>query len=137
MKKILIIIIANIYLILGSFIFIVNNTTTNAYDIKEAIDRIWEFHPGEWVINLNNFYLKDGVKARTIQIMNNLIILWSLISIWWLIFAALRYVSSEWSEDKIKSAKNTAIWSVVWFIAMLLAFPITNAVVNLIYEIAW
>ena len=134
MKKV-IIIIANIYLALGSFMFI--NSNTHAYNIQEAIGRIWEFYPGEWVMDLKDFYIKKWVKARTIQIMNNLIILWSLIAIWWLVFAALRYVSSEWSEDKIKSAKNTAIWSVVWFIAMLLAFPITNAIVNLIYKVTW
>jgi hypothetical protein len=74
-------------------------------------------------------WVKDLVKT----IAERVIVFGALFAIGVIVFAGIRYTTSAWDDEKIKSAKNTLIYAVVWFTLLLVAFPLVDIIIGFIY----
>ncbi len=50
-----------------------------------------------------------------------------------IVFAGIRYTTSAGDDEKIKSAKSTLTYAVVWFTLLLVAFPLVDIIIGFIY----
>jgi hypothetical protein len=51
------------------------------------------------------------------------------------VFSGIRYTISAGDDEKLKSAKNTAIYAIIGLILLLTAFPLVDILVNFIYNL--
>ena len=59
----------------------------------------------------------------------------ALFAIGAIVFSGIRYTTSAGDDEKLKSAKNTAIYAIIGLILLLTAFPLVDILVNFIYNL--
>ncbi len=80
---------------------------------------------------------RDWVKDLVKTVAERVIGFGVLFAIGAIVFAGIRYTTSAWDDEKIKSAKNTLIYAVVWFTLLLVAFPLVDVIIGFIYGFWW
>ena len=50
-------------------------------------------------------------------------------------FSGIRYTTSAGDDEKVKSAKNTAVYAIIGLILLLTAFPLVDIIVNFLYDL--
>lgn len=76
-----------------------------------------------------------SVKDRIIQVADNLIILGSLVAIGGIIYSSFLFIFSGGDDGQATNARMGIIYSLAGFAAMLLAFPLVNAVINFVFDL--
>ena len=59
----------------------------------------------------------------------------ALFAIGAIVFAGIRYTTSLGEDEKLKNAKDTAIYALIGLVLVLLAFPLVEVIVNFIYDL--
>lgn len=77
------------------------------------------------------------LKEQIIKWNNTLAGFFGLIAVGALIYGAFQLVFSTGEDEKVNSAKKTIKWSLLGFLAILLASGLVRIVVALIYNYAW
>jgi Type IV secretion system pilin len=92
----------------------------------------------KWQISTESeeYTFSGGAKERVIQLINNIITVGSLLAVGAIVYAAILYTIAAGDDERIKSAKNALKFWIIGFVAMLLSFPMVNALVNLFYSTA-
>ena len=81
-----------------------------------------------------DYTFEGGAKELVIQLINNIISVGALLAVGAIVYAAILYTIAAGDDERIKSAKNALKFAIIGFVAMLLSFPIVNAIVNLFYS---
>ncbi len=84
----------------------------------------------------NQWYSIDSTKNKLLNITQKIVITWSLLAIWWIVFAWILFVIWLWNSDKTKKAKDALKWSLIWFVATLGSQQLINAIINFIYGLS-
>lgn len=58
----------------------------------------------------------------------------ALFAIGVIVYSGIRYTTSVWDDEKIKNAKGTLIYAVIWLILLLIAFPLVDIIIGFIYS---
>ena len=95
----------------------------------------WCSEASTWLAVLNENSGREWVKDLAINIWKKVIQFGALFAIWAIVFSGIRYTTSAWDDEKIKSAKNTAIYGIVWLLLLLMAFPLVDIIIGFIYSI--
>lgn len=77
--------------------------------------------------------MKDGVGDPNSLVKNIVnVVLWvvGILSVIMLIWGGIRYITSAGDSNKVTSAKNTIMYAVIGLVISILAFAITNFVIN-------
>lgn len=72
----------------------------------------------------------DGDDGFVTQAINIMLFIIGIISVVMIIFAGIKYATSAGAPDKVKSAKDTMLYSVVGLLIALLAYAIVNFVLK-------
>ena len=88
--------------------------------VKEAIDQVKPADPA------------GGKEVGTIvtDVINIMLYVVGILSVIMIIFAGIRYATSAGAPDKVKSAKDTMLYSVVGLVIAIFAFAIVNFVLK-------
>lgn len=94
-----------------------------------------------WLISVsvssNEWYDLDSAKGKILYITQKLVLLASILAIWWLVFAWIEFTTAYWKDEKHKKWKDIIKWSIIWFVVALISQQLINAVINLIYWVSW
>ena len=74
------------------------------------------------------------VKELVIKMASRLIQFGALFAIGVIVYSGIRYTTSVWDDEKIKNAKGTLIYAVIWLILLLIAFPLVDIIIGFIYS---
>lgn len=77
----------------------------------------------------------DGMKARIVNIAKKTIQFGALLAVGALVFAGIQYTTSYGDDEKLKHAKTTGIFAVVWLLLLMASFGLVDIIVRFIYEI--
>lgn len=77
----------------------------------------------------------DWVRELIISIAQKVIQFGALFAIGAIVFSGIRYTTSAGDDEKIKSAKNTAVFAIVGLVLLLIAFPLVDIVVWFFYSL--
>lgn len=77
----------------------------------------------------------EDVRDRVIQVADNLIILGSLAAIGGIVYSSFLFIFSGGDDGQATNARMGIIYSLAGFAAMLLAFPLVNAVINFVFDL--
>lgn len=69
------------------------------------------------------------------KITNSVSLFLSILSVFGIVYGSAMLVFSAWEDEKINKAKTTVKWSIIWFLAIILASTIINILVKVIYSI--
>ena len=69
------------------------------------------------------------MRELIISIAQKVIQFGALFAIGAIVFSGIRYTTSAGDDEKIKSAKNTAVFAIVGLVLLLIAFPLVDIVV--------
>lgn len=150
MKKLLIsIIIFYIAFINFSFVFAWNCWESADWSITDMLNdckpdnvldeasKVWETSVAWWAITITQstwaWYKVEDVKKKILVITTNLLLLAWALAIWWIVYAWILFTTAYWDDGKIKKAKDSIKWSLIWFFAALASQQLVNAIINLIY----
>jgi hypothetical protein len=78
---------------------------------------------------------KEGVKKLIANIAEKVIQFGALFAIGAIVFSGIRYTLSTGDDEKIKSAKNTAIYAIIGLVLLLTAYPLVDIVIYFIYSL--
>jgi hypothetical protein len=70
-----------------------------------------------------------------INIAKQVIAFGALFAIGALVFTGIQYTISYGDDEKVKKAKTTGIYALIWLLLLLVAFPMVDTVVNFVYAI--
>lgn len=75
----------------------------------------------------------DASKDRLIEIINQLIAVGSVISMGGISYAAMMFATAGGDDGKVSKAKEAAKYGTGGFVVMMMASPLVNALVNLLF----
>ena len=75
------------------------------------------------------------MKNKIIRITGNIVILGSLLAIGSIVYSSIHFLTAHGDEGKLKQAKHGIIMALVGFLVMLVASPIVNAMIQLIFQV--
>lgn len=78
---------------------------------------------------------KTEIKELIRVISERIIQFGALFAIGVIVFSGIRYTTSAWDDEKIKSAKNTMLYSIIGLIILLVAFPMVDVILNFVYSL--
>lgn len=81
----------------------------------------------------SGWYWKESVRDLVIIIAERIIQFGALFAIGAIVFAGMRYTTSSWDDERIKWAKNTLIYAVIWLFLLLVAFPFVDVIIWFVY----
>lgn len=81
----------------------------------------------------DDYTFDGGARERVIQLANQLILVGSLLAVAAIVYGAVMYTISGGDDDRVKTAKGSLKFGVIGFVAMLLSFPLVNAIVRLFF----
>jgi len=84
----------------------------------------------------NEWYDIDNAKGKILAITKKLVLLASILAIGWIVYAWIEFTTAYWKDEKHKKWKDIIKWSILWFVATLVAQQLINAVINLIYWVS-
>ena len=79
----------------------------------------WDNNPGV----SNDWTGTDGIKELVKNVAGRAIQFAALFAIWAIVWSGIRYTTSYGDDEKVKKAKSTAIYALIWLILALL--PLT------------
>jgi TRAP-type C4-dicarboxylate transport system permease small subunit len=79
--------------------------------------------------NVKDDAMADGLVPTVKNIINTVLMVVGIIAVAFLIYGGVQYITSAGQAEKIKTAKNTILYSVIGLIVCILAFAIVNFVV--------
>lgn len=101
---------------------------------KKELFNLW------WLISVsvssNEWYEIENAQWKILSIQEKLVLLASILAIWWLVYAWIMFVTSYWDDAKHKKWKDAIKWSIIGFIVAIIAMQLINAVINLLYWIS-
>lgn len=77
-----------------------------------------------------------AVKQLVTNISKRVIELGALFAIGAIVFSGIQYTTSYGDDEKIKKAKTTGIYAVIWILLLLVAFPLVDIVINFVYSLS-
>lgn len=93
-----------------------------------------------WIFSIsttsNNWYEITDVTGKILSIIKKLLILASILAIWWIVYAGIMFTTAYWSDEKHKKWKDVIKWSIIWFVVALISQQLINAIINLIYWVS-
>ncbi|MFZ2255824.1 MAG: hypothetical protein WAW59_08150 [Patescibacteria group bacterium] len=78
---------------------------------------------------------KEGTLKLVIQVSERVLQFGALFAIGAIVFSGIRYTTSAGDDEKLKSAKNTAIYALIGLILLLVAFPMVDIVIRFVYSL--
>ena len=84
----------------------------------------------------SDYTIEGGFRDKILLWANYAILLGSLLAIGSCVYSGYLFVASMGDDAKHKTARNAVLYSLLGFALMLLATPIINMVVNLIFQIS-
>ena len=106
----------------------ITTTTTNSSIAGGTISL--SSNPGDYTI-------ENGVKNRIENLTYQIIIIGWVLAVGAIVLSAVFYVIALGDEKKITDAKNALQYSIIGFMCILIAYPLVNAIINLIFNIVW
>lgn len=87
-----------------------------------------------WAWN-TDFTVTWGFKDQVNKWTTNIAVFLWIFAVLWIVYWSFTMVISAWEDEKLNKSKNTIKWSIIWFIAIILASTVVNVVVKLMYTI--
>ncbi|EKE29477.1 MAG: hypothetical protein ACD_2C00165G0003 [uncultured bacterium (gcode 4)] len=84
----------------------------------------------------NEGYEIANAKWKVMAITNKLVILAAILAIGWIVYAGFLFTTAYWNNDKLKKAKESLKWSLLWLLIAIVSQQLVNAVINLVYWIS-
>lgn len=78
---------------------------------------------------------REDVKSRVVSIATAAISLGSLLAVGALVWAGRQYTMVYGNDEKIKQAKNTAVYALIGLLLLLASFGLVETFINMLYEI--
>lgn len=134
MRIVGLIFILAIFLPIGLFSFQSSYAICDATDMGDA----GTFLKGCWsaTIGIPPDMAGDGVtsiKEVVISFAEKAIAFGALFAIGAIVFSGIQYTISYGDDEKVKKAKSTGIFAIIWLVLLLTAFSLVEIVVNFIY----
>ncbi len=122
------------FLSIGLFSFQSSYAVCDATDMGDA----GSFLKGCWAntIGIPPDMAGDGVtsiKEIVINFAEKTIAFGALFAIGAIVFSGIQYTISYGDDEKVKKAKSTGIYAIIWLVILLTAFSLVDIVVNFIY----
>jgi hypothetical protein len=76
------------------------------------------------------------MKEMIILIANGAISFGALLAVWAIVWSGIQYTKAFGSEEKLKKAKMTGLYSLIGLILLLISFGIVDIFINFIYTIS-
>ena len=91
-----------------------------------------------WLVSTksNAWYEIVNARNKVISIAQKLVILASLLAIWWIVYAGIMLTTAYWDDGKIKKWKDAIKFSIIWFLIAIISQQLVNAIINLIYWVS-
>ncbi len=70
-----------------------------------------------------------------IPIANGAISFGALLAVWAIVWSGIQYTKAFGEDEKLKKAKTTWIYSLIWLILLLISFGIVDIFINFIYTV--
>ena len=80
------------------------------------------------------YEIKD-LKGKILFITTNLLLLASLLAIWWIVYAWVLFTTAYWDDKHITKAKDAIKRSLIGFALALISQQLVNAIINLVYKV--
>jgi len=84
-----------------------------------------------WELKINWWF-----KETILKWVKNISIFLSLMAVWSIVYWALLLTISTGEDEKIKKAKDTVKWWMIWFLAIISAWWLIAIIIELVYKIA-
>ncbi len=78
---------------------------------------------------------KEGTRDQIIAIANGAISFGALLAVWAIVWSGIQYTKAFGEDEKLKKAKTTWIYSLIWLILLLISFGIVDIFINFIYTV--
>ncbi len=88
-----------------------------------------------WVDPNDNLDWVTGVKDLVIKVAKNALRFAALFAVWAIVWSWIRYTTAYGDDEKVKKAKSTAIFALIWLVITLTAFPLIDILLNFIYSL--
>lgn len=75
-------------------------------------------------------------KEKLVTIVNGFLRFGALFAVGAIVFAGVQYTTSYGDDEKIKKAKTTWVYALIWLFILLISFPLVDIIVNFVYGIA-
>ena len=82
-----------------------------------------------------NYDIRTGAKERIVSLVQNLMIAGGILAVAGIVFSAILMTTALGDDKKLGEAKNGIKYSAIGFLCIVIAFPLVNGVINLIYSI--
>ena len=82
-----------------------------------------------------DYTLKYGVKKRVTDLTYQIMIVGGILAVGSIIVSSILMIVALGDEKKLGDAKNALKFSIIGFACIIIAFPLVNAVINLIYGV--
>ena len=99
-----------------------------------ALDFIRSCSNGSVAVNAGWTSDTAAVKELVVKVAERALQFGGLFAVGALVWSGIKYNTSYGDDERVKSAKTTAIYAVTWLILMLVAFPFVNMMINFIYS---
>jgi hypothetical protein len=76
-----------------------------------------------------------GVKDLVIKVAERALQFAALFAVWAIVWSGIRYTTSYGDDEKVKKAKSTTIFAIIWLVIALVSFPLVDILLNFIYSI--
>lgn len=78
-----------------------------------------------------------GFKTQVTKWTTNVATLLWLLAIGAIVYGWLLMTLSAWEEEKVKKWKDIVKWSLLWFLALILAWALVRIVIEFIFAVSW
>ncbi len=123
----------------GMFMWIFTFSTLNAADCApqwqtETIIDFLEGCAGDEVVGSEIWNGTDGVKELVKNVAGKALTFAALFAVGAIVWSGIRYTTSYGDDEKVKKAKSTAIYALIWLILALTAFSLVDILVTFVYS---
>jgi hypothetical protein len=88
-----------------------------------------------WIDPSNFSQDKEGTRNQIIAIANGAISFGALLAVWAIVWSGVQYTKAFGEDEKLKKAKATWIYSLIWLLLLLISFGMVDIFINFIYTI--
>lgn len=140
MTKKLLLLLGFLTLSLSAYVFAADTPSWCDPTSKDAVTYLKACAQGTNGLDPNGIDAKSsggvtGIKDLVIKIAERVLQFAALFAVGAIVWSGIKYTTAYGDDEKVKSAKSTAIYAIIWLVLTLTAFSLVDILINFIYSL--